>query len=63
MEQLKEEKKQNKYLRNDLDNAELRANYFARIIKRIEDILNSKDTIVNKFDRIKELFMTSNQDK
>ena len=61
--EINEERRQRKALRKDLDNAESRVQQYARIIKRTEDIINSKGTIVDKFDKIKELLTDGNQDK
>lgn len=68
LNQIHEEKQQNRDLREDLDNAELRATEFARKIKAVEDIIvKGKNT--NEFDTIilskikKELFSETNQDK
>lgn len=57
IEQLHEEKQQNRELRNDLDNAEIRATEFARKLKSIENIIfeNGQGSIVDRFDKIKEL--------
>lgn len=56
-EQLHEEKQQNRELRNDLENAEVRATEFARKLKSIENIMfeNGQGSIVDRFDKIKEL--------
>ena len=57
IEQLHEEKRQNRELRNDLDNAETRATEYARKLKAIENIMfeNGQGSIVDRFDKIKEL--------
>ena len=57
IEQLHEEKQQSRELRNDLDNAEIRATEFARKLKAIENIIfeNGQGSIVDRFDKIKEL--------
>lgn len=57
IEQLHEEKRQNRELRNDLDNAETRATEYARKLKAIENIIfeNGQGSIVDRFDKIKEL--------
>lgn len=53
--EINKERRQVKDLRKDLNNAELRVQQYARIIKAIEDIINSKGTIVEKFDKIKSI--------
>mgnify|MGYP001095438679 CR=1 FL=1 len=57
-----EEKQQNRELRNDLDNAETRATEYARKLKAIENIIfkNGQGSIVDRFDKIKEV-ITSDQ--
>ena len=64
IEQLHEEKQQNRELRNDLDNAETRATEYARKLKAIENIIfkNGQGSIVDRFDKIKEV-ISSNQTK
>lgn len=64
IEQLHEEKRQNRELRNDLDNAETRATEYARKLKAIENIIfkNGQGSIVDRFDKIKEV-ISSNQTK
>ena len=62
IERLHEEKQQNRELRNDLDNAETRATEYARKLKAIENIIfkNGQGSIVDRFDKIKEV-ITSDQ--
>lgn len=62
IEKLHEEKQQNRELRNDLDNAETRATEYARKLKAIENIIfkNGQGSIVDRFDKIKEV-ITSDQ--
>ena len=62
IEQLHEEKQQNRELRNDLDNAETRATEYARKLKAIENIMfkSGQGSIVDRFDKIKEV-ITSDQ--
>lgn len=64
IEKLHEEKQQNRELRNDLDNAETRATEYARKLKAIENIIfkNGQGSIVDRFDKIKEV-ISSNQTK
>ena len=63
IEQLYEEKQQNRELRNDLDNAEIRATEFARKLKSIENIIfeNGQGSIVDRFDKIKEVIQSANK--
>ena len=62
IERLHEEKQQKRELRNDLDNAETRATEYARKLKAIENIIfkNGQGSIVDRFDKIKEV-ITSDQ--
>ena len=62
IERLHEVKQQNRELRNDLDNAETRATEYARKLKAIENIMfkNGQGSIVDRFDKIKEV-ITSDQ--
>ena len=58
--QLKDENKELRYDNEELRYAEERATEFARILKKIEDVVFGKGTIVDKFDAIVKTFKGGN---
>ena len=65
--ELSERRKENTKLKNDLDNAELRATEFARKIKKIEDIIingeNNKENFFVIISKIKKELVHDYQSK